>query len=269
MPHRSGDHQGAERRRTPRVSCRLHGRIVRRRERLRVRIVDVSEGGLCLLSPAWLNPKQTVELQIDVPGRGTARVQIEVWHIRREKSRTTADKIWVAGAILRDADEAYGELLEAAGLAPGLTSRTRRSMRATGGSGVITAATKALPGPTPIPSPAATSTRSQTPAPPAASPRARAVPSSLTLTPKRPPAAGSAPASRPGRPSVRPAAPATEDANDALDGVEPRVFRLHCKARGSPRTRVLTLAADSAEQARKLAEVDLGAAWDLLEVREV
>ena len=38
-----------ERRRSPRAQCRLHGRVVRGRERIRVRVVDVSEGGLCLL----------------------------------------------------------------------------------------------------------------------------------------------------------------------------------------------------------------------------
>ena len=104
-----------ERRRTPRVNCRLHGRISRGRERIRARIVDISEGGLCLLSPVALSPKQVVEIAIEIPGRETATVHVEIWHIRSEKSRSSGSKLWIAGAILRDADTAYAQLLEAAG----------------------------------------------------------------------------------------------------------------------------------------------------------
>ena len=96
-----------DRRRSPRAQCRLHGRIARGRERIRVRIVDVSEGGLCLLSPIWLDPKKPVQIAIDVPGRGIATVRVEVWHIRREKSRVSTNKVWTAGAILVDSDGTY------------------------------------------------------------------------------------------------------------------------------------------------------------------
>ncbi|MEZ4333965.1 MAG: PilZ domain-containing protein [Myxococcota bacterium] len=272
LPQRSGEPRGDERRRAPRVSCRLHGRVVRGRERLRVRIVDVSEGGLCLLSPVWLNPKQTVVLEIDVPGRATAKVQIEVWHIRREKSRTTTGKVWVAGAILRDADKAYGELLQAAGLAPRTTTRAHAANETD--SGVAPRSSRGS-----IP---ATDAPRMPPARAAAAALASTPPSRTAPPPSKPPAeptSRSASPPPPGPSSRAPAPPTakqedrsgtrTATGSDPLDCVEPRIFRLHCKARGSPRTRVLTLAADSAEQARKLAETDLGAAWDLLEVREV
>lgn len=174
------------------MSCRLNGRIQRGRERVRVRILDISEGGLCLLVPVWLDPKQPAALAIDVPGRATAQVQIEIWHIRREKSKSSTNKVWIAGAVLRDSDRAYAQLLEAAGL-------------------VEKASSAAAPSPTPAPA---------------------------------------------------------ESQVETIDSVEPRVFRLHCKAKGSPRSRVLTIAAESEEEARKLAEADLGRDWDLLEVRE-
>jgi hypothetical protein len=54
----------------------------------------------------------------------------------------------------------------------------------------------------------------------------------------------------------------------SIDSVEPKVFRIRCKATGGPRSRVLSLAADSEEQARALATRDLGDEWAVLEVRE-
>lgn len=62
--------------------------------------------------------------------------------------------------------------------------------------------------------------------------------------------------------------PNTENAIQPIDTIEPRVFRIRCKAKGGPRSRVLSLAADSEEQARELATRDLGAEWTVLEIRE-
>jgi hypothetical protein len=219
------------------VNCRLNGRLARGRERVRVRIIDISEGGLCLLAPSWINPKEPISIAIEVPGRATATVQVEIWHIRREKSKTSTSKIWVAGAILRDADSAYAQLLEAAGLAPpaGAPTPIEASDRSASKPPPIPAR-----GPLPGPSP-----QSTPPTRPAASPRAARAPDPIESSGAR-----------------------SQASDSTLDSIEPRIFRLHCKAKGSPRTRVLTIAADSEEQARKLAEADLGSAWDLLEVRE-
>ncbi len=161
-----------------------------------MRIVDVSEGGLCLLSPIWLDPKKPVQIAIDFPGRGIATMRVEVWHIRREKSRVSNTKVWTAGAILVDADGTYGQLLEAAGLA------------------------------------------------------ARAEPT---------------PATRAGeeKPELEKTAP-----DVAIDSADPRVFRLRCKAKGSPRTRMLSIAAESEAEALELARRDLGTDWDVLEALE-
>lgn len=185
------------------MQCRLHGRIARGKERIRIRIVDVSEGGLCLLSPLWLDPKRPVAIAIEVPNRGVSTVHVEIWHIRREKSKTSHNKIWVAGAVLRDADEAYGKLLEAVGLVA-----------------------------------------------------------------KQPQAAAPAREIKAPAPTAPAEATATISADEAIDAAELRVFRLRCKARGSPRSRVLTLAAEDADEVMKLAEIELGGAWDILEVRE-
>ena len=186
----------AERRQTMRAPCRLRCRIAKGREQISARIVDVSKEGLCLISPIWLKPKENFELSIDIPGTGLSRVHIEIWHIRREKSKSTNGKIWIAGAMLSDSDAAYAKLLSATGIA----------LRG------VDAAIQTAPG-------------------------------------------TSAP-------------PGTENAIQPIDTIEPRVFRIRCKASGGPRSRVLSLAADSEEQAREFATRDLGAEWTVIEIRE-
>lgn len=201
MPTPSAAHSN-DRRRSPRAQCRLHGQITRGRERIRVRIVDVSEGGLCLLSPIWFDPKKPVQIAIDVPGRGVATVRVEVWHIRREKSRVSTNKVWTAGAILIDSDSAYAQLLEAAGLAggppPPATTRGSNAQNSAANEPVAETAARDL----------------------------------------------------------------------AIDTADPRVFRLRCKAKGSPRTRMLTIPAESEPEALALARKDLGSEWDVLEALE-
>ena len=216
-----------ERRRTPRVNCRLHGRITRGRERIRARIIDISEGGLCLLSPVWLDPKQPIKIAIEIPGRETATVHVEIWHIRREKSKSSSSKVWIAGAILRDADTAYAQLLEAAG---GTVSAPR------------------------VEAPQAVAT----PVPAQASPPARA------STPISPPRPGFRQTEARGDSGPRKATPSTA----AIDSADPRVFRLRCKANGGPRTRMLTIAAESEAEALHLARHDLGTEWSVLEAIE-
>ncbi len=216
-----------ERRRTPRVNCRLHGRITRGRERIRARIVDISEGGLCLLAPVALSPKQVVEIAIEIPGRETATVHVEIWHIRSERSRSSTGKLWIAGAILRDADTAYAQLLEAAG--------------------------GATPAPRVEPPPSV-----KPPSPALAKPLLKADNEAEPEKAKRAPAAAREDS---GRRAARPAAA-------AIDSADPRVFRLRCIAKGSPRTRMLTIAAESEVAALELARQDLGADWSVLEAVE-
>ena len=90
--------------------------VARGREQIPSRIVDVSEGGLCLALPVWLKPEQNYEISIDVPGTGWSRVHAEIWHIRREESRTSSSRVWVAGAMLVDFDEAFVKLWTATGV---------------------------------------------------------------------------------------------------------------------------------------------------------
>lgn len=115
-------HQGGwsmdERRSTPRAACRLHGRVRQKRGHVRVRIVDISEGGLCLFSQVSFEAKDRIEIEIDVPGFSNCIVHAEVWHVHREKGRGSSRKIWSVGAMLDKSDDAYLRLLAAAGVAP-------------------------------------------------------------------------------------------------------------------------------------------------------
>ena len=189
-----------ERRQTQRAACRLRCRIATDREQLPARIVDVSEGGLCLISPVWLKPNEKYQISIDVPGTGLAEVCVEVWHIRRETSKRTNSRIWIAGAILVDADEAYAKLLKAAGVA---------------------------------------------------NPEAdRPVETSQNGTKGKTGSKGKGPINLP-------------------DAIEPRVYRIRCKAISGPRSRILSLAAETEAQARSLAIRDLGETSTVLEVRMV
>lgn len=207
----------AERRKSPRASCRLQARVLKGTERVRARVVDVSESGLCLISPVWMKPRQDVEIEIDVPKMGVSKVRAEIWHIRREQSRITNNKVWIAGVMVVDADPGYDRLLQAAGVAPS------PALEADGLGTVDGAAFSSVLG-------GAAEASSGTPAS-GAETAAQSVPS-------------------------------------ASEAEEHRVFRIRCKARGGPRSRVLTLAAESVEHAERLATRDLGDTWTVLEVRE-
>lgn len=247
-----------DRRRAPRVPCRLHGKIAKGRERIRVRILDVSEGGLCLLFSEWLSPKQVFQISIDVPNHATATVKAEIWHVRRETLRGSSSKAWIAGAILRESDAAYDELLKAAGLERTPAAATAPAAPATSPSTVTSPSTATST--SPASKPAAATAPAAKPSPPRAQP--------APARPSPPPAAPASNAARPTPASaVAPEAPDSLD-DDAIDGIESRIYRLRCKQRGSPRTRVLSIGATSEEEARKQAEASLGSGWMLLEVAE-
>ena len=107
-----------ERRRTKRGSCLLPCSFKQGRRRVDARILDVSEGGLCLLSPISLKAGQTLDISIVIPGTGIARIHSRVWHVRTDKARRSRGEVWIVGAILTDSDLAYRKLLRAAGALP-------------------------------------------------------------------------------------------------------------------------------------------------------
>lgn len=217
-----------ERRRTPRASCRLHCRIRQGNRPVPARIVDISEGGLCLFSPVPLTARSRIELVIDVPSFQDAVVRGEVWHVRRQQIKRSKRKIWAIGVMLETSDTAYQRLLAAAGVAPdrvdaggdaASAGRDAERTDADSGDGADSAGASAAR-------------------------RAGATPVEATDE-----------------------APDEDQLPPIFDRLEPQVFRVRIKARGGPRTRLLTLTAESADEARALAERDLESPWRVIEVR--
>jgi PilZ domain len=196
-----------ERRRTPRASCRLHCIIRRDGAPIRARIVDLSEGGLCIFSPVWLEAKNSVEISIDVPGVAESIVRTEVWHVRRQQIPNSNRKIWVIGAMLDQSDDAYLKLLAAAGIAPTVAAANPNPSRVPANPTTVSRTEKRGPGPTATPSDIST-----------------------------------------------------------VDEIEPKVFRVRVQARTGPRTRLLTITAESVADARALATQDLQPEWRIIEV---
>jgi hypothetical protein len=107
---------GKERRRSPRMLCDLSCKILRGRKPITARILDVSEHGLCLLSPANLEQGDELDIEVDVPEYGLSRVQVFIWHVRAVKNSNTKKLNWTAGAVLVKSDHAYARLVASADL---------------------------------------------------------------------------------------------------------------------------------------------------------
>ncbi len=88
----------------------------RGRDRIKARVLDVCEGGLCVLSPVELKKGQTLQIAIDVPKHGPAKIEAFVWHVRSVKSRSTRRHTWSAGMVLVKSDDTYARLLPPAEL---------------------------------------------------------------------------------------------------------------------------------------------------------
>ena len=101
-----------DRRKSPRNSCRLTCTMHRSRKRIRARVLNVSEGGLCLLSPLRLEKKESLVLEIDAP-HGPVSVEARVWHVRQLKGGLAGRKTWSIGLMLTRAGDGFQTLLPA------------------------------------------------------------------------------------------------------------------------------------------------------------
>jgi hypothetical protein len=99
----------SERRSSPRAKCQLHCRFVQGSKLARAQIVDVSEGGLCLLSPVPI-ARETLALQIDVPGGPPVEVEAATWHLRRVEHEGPG-ATWCIGMMVTKAGDGYDQLL--------------------------------------------------------------------------------------------------------------------------------------------------------------
>lgn len=233
-----------ERRRSPRIRCRLRCTLRRGRRRVRARVLDVSEGGLCVLSPVPLQPKQTLVVQIDVPPRGPVEVEAIAWHVRQVKTGSSGRKAYSIGMILSKAGPGFETLLpggsEASGAwAADALAEKLGDMAGREGAAGNPSSSQDAPEVTALEEDALSADELD------------GVDLDL-LSPSELQNLAQAP------PSSEPWAPGPDDTL--------KLFRIRVKAHAGPRTRTLTLGAVSASEAEVLAGRELGDDWQILEV---
>ena len=88
-------------------------------------MLDISEGGLCVLSPVELEKGYILSVEIDVPAHGPSEVQVRVWHVRRNRKPSTGEVLWSVGMLLLKSDATYKRLLPPAKPIDALGAATR------------------------------------------------------------------------------------------------------------------------------------------------
>jgi hypothetical protein len=184
-----------ERRNHHRIQCRLACEVKLGRTRLRGRVLDISEGGLCILTPERLAKEAKVRVTIEIPSVGPIDLEATVWHQRRVKQKFSGGRGWATGLILDKSDPAYEALVDP---------------------------TEALTDPTAV--------------------QTESIPG-----------------------VARGEADLEAELVGELDEAS-SIYRLHVKAVGSNRTRMLTISAASAEAARDSVLAELPGEWTVLDV---
>ncbi|MCR9095608.1 MAG: PilZ domain-containing protein [bacterium] len=105
-----------DRRQSERVRCRIRCTVHVGDEQLTGCLLDVSEGGLCLLSPEAVQQHDSLRIHIDVPGLGRVTVSALAWHVRRVQGARSGKRAWAVGAALVKADPGYTSLLREEGI---------------------------------------------------------------------------------------------------------------------------------------------------------
>lgn len=99
----------------PRTRCRLPCTITRGRKRIHARVLDVSEGGLCIVTPVRFPHQSTIEVVIEVPRRGPVAVEGVVWHERRFSQPLSGRRGWATGLVLSKAGPDFHAIAKPAG----------------------------------------------------------------------------------------------------------------------------------------------------------
>jgi hypothetical protein len=102
----------AERRDHPRIQCRLACAVRLGRARIRGHVLDVSEGGLCILLPERLERDAKLLVTIEVPNIGAIDLETTVWHRHRVHQPVSGKRAWATGLILDKAGPGYSTLVD-------------------------------------------------------------------------------------------------------------------------------------------------------------
>jgi hypothetical protein len=87
----------------PRTRCRLSCTVKTERNRIRALVLDVSEGGLCIVTPRRLRNRARIEVVIDDPRHGAVEVEAVVWHDRPFRQPSSGRKGFATGLMLSKA----------------------------------------------------------------------------------------------------------------------------------------------------------------------
>ncbi len=83
-----------------RTRCRLPCTVRKGTKRVRARVLDVSEGGLCVVAPVRFQHKMTVQIEIEHPRHGPIEVEAVVWHVRPFRQPSSGREGWAVGLVL-------------------------------------------------------------------------------------------------------------------------------------------------------------------------
>jgi hypothetical protein len=82
------------------MRCRLPCTVKRGRKRIRARVLDVSEGGLCIVAPVRFRNRATIQIVIEDPRHGPVEIEGVVWHDRPFKQPSSGRKGFATGLVL-------------------------------------------------------------------------------------------------------------------------------------------------------------------------
>ena len=88
---------------SPRTRCRLPCTVTLGRRRIHARVLDVSEGGLCIVTPVRFDQDSTVHVVITLPRIGPVAVRGVVRHKRRFRQPSSGRRGWATGLAVREA----------------------------------------------------------------------------------------------------------------------------------------------------------------------
>jgi hypothetical protein len=107
-----------ERRKSPRIKCRFPCELSGSRLHGPGTVLDMSEGGLSVLTALEIDQGESLTVRFQAPGIGAVAVEAMVWHSRRVRDRATGDNSCALGLMVSRASEAYSRLVAPSGASP-------------------------------------------------------------------------------------------------------------------------------------------------------
>lgn len=95
-----------DRRKSPRLRCRLPCQLQHGSARGEGTLIDLSEGGLCVHSELGVDQGETIQVSFDLPRAGAISLEALAWHVRRVRDRG-GRQFFALGLMIASAPEHY------------------------------------------------------------------------------------------------------------------------------------------------------------------